>query len=150
MCIFYIPNKFIDGRPLSVKVRLCVDGEWQIILLDDYFPCNSDGRCMTYPETASNVISLAFSQAKNGQMWVSLAEKAFAKVFSCYNSLTAGNAREALAMLTGQPCEAIDLTEMRDVSFSTRTWHTHTHTHTHTPGTHTHLAHTHTHTHTHI
>ncbi len=52
---------------------------------------------------------MAFSKAKYGQMWVSLVEKALAKVFGNYLALDTGQAREALGILTGQPCETIEI-----------------------------------------
>ena len=75
-------------------------------------------------------------------MWVSLIEKAFAKIHRSYGALSAGTVTEALGVLTGHPCEQIEIeNDVRDekcgLSDDTRTC-THTHAHTHT--------HTHTHT----
>jgi hypothetical protein len=38
-----------------------------------------------------------------------LIEKACAKIFGSYANLTSGNMREGLQLLTGAPCEYIDL-----------------------------------------
>ena len=77
-------------------MRLCRDGASEAILLDDALPCTADG-------------VLAFARGARRQLWVSLIEKAFAKMYGCYEALEGGTTDEALAALTGFPCERISL-----------------------------------------
>lgn len=65
-------------------------------MVDDCFPCTSDKK-------------LVFSQAKHRQLYVPLIEKACAKLFGSYTSLISGTMLESLQLLTGAPCDHINL-----------------------------------------
>eukprot|EP00927_Polykrikos_kofoidii_P086378 TRINITY_DN9655_c0_g1_i1.p1 TRINITY_DN9655_c0_g1~~TRINITY_DN9655_c0_g1_i1.p1 ORF type:complete len:1003 (-),score=184.35 TRINITY_DN9655_c0_g1_i1:88-3096(-) len=80
-------------------VRFCLAGIWREILVDDRVPCvGGDPPYATHP---------AYAHTVQRQLWVSMVEKAFAKVCGCYDALSGGEASEALTVFTGWPCKVI-------------------------------------------
>ena len=78
------------------SIRLCHNGLWKTIIVDDCFPCTAHRQ-------------LAFTQANHRQLYVPLIEKACAKLFGSYGDLISGKTEEGLQLLTGAPCDKIDL-----------------------------------------
>jgi calpain-15 len=60
-------------------VRLCIDGCWKAITVDDLFPVRNN--------------KPVFSQSSSNEIWVMLLEKAWAKVYGGYSNIQAGNPR---------------------------------------------------------
>ena len=85
---------WIDGANCSgtgaYGVKLCKDGMWKCIVIDDCFPISSG--------------HMAFSKARRGQLWVALIEKAMAKLHGSFAAIESGSMSEGLALLTGWPC----------------------------------------------
>ena len=75
----------------AYAVELCVHGQKQMIVIDDYFPCTSltGGPC--------------FSKANGSELWVMILEKAWAKVYGSYERIERGTSNGALRDLTGAP-----------------------------------------------
>lgn len=80
-------------------MKICYDGEWVAIYVDDNIPCKYDRP--------------AFTKASENEIWVLILEKAWAKLFKSYESIEAGYCREALRDLTGAPTKTV-MTEETD------------------------------------
>ena len=77
------------------RLRLCKNGIWVNVTIDDYFPCSVKGGPI-------------FSRAHGNEMWVLLLEKAYAKLHGNYYTLRGGFASEGFSDLTGNPTECYD------------------------------------------
>ena len=88
-------------------VRLCKDGLWRNVIIDDHFPCNRNK-------------GLSFTAAARRQLWVPLIEKAAAKLFGCYEALHSGTLCEAFSLLTGFSTEREIIKEAADFSDEVR------------------------------
>eukprot|EP00043_Microstomoeca_roanoka_P014765 m.147026 g.147026 ORF g.147026 m.147026 type:complete len:833 (-) comp16102_c0_seq2:543-3041(-) len=80
----------------AYQVRLCKDGEWTVVLIDDHVPCDANNQ-------------LLYSSFSRNEIWAPLVEKAMAKLHGDYAALTSGSMCEAFSTLTGAPCTMIDL-----------------------------------------
>lgn len=100
------------------RVRLCKNGEWQVVTVDDYIPCFPRGKPV-------------FSRANGPELWVLLLEKAYAKLHGSYLALKAGFASDAFLDLTGCPSFSFSFDDdkikalMRSGQFAAmiRDWH---------------------------
>ncbi|KAF2887513.1 hypothetical protein ILUMI_18660, partial [Ignelater luminosus] len=91
--LFVTPEVCEEG---AYHIRLCKEGKWTSIVVDDWIPCDEDG-CPYYAKALEN------------QMWVPLIEKAVAKLYGCYQALDAGHAIEGINLLTGVPCTTVSV-----------------------------------------
>ncbi|VDM29628.1 unnamed protein product [Toxocara canis] len=49
-------------NPFGVyQIRLCVDGRWQVVVVDDFFPCNARTRGLAFAVGRRNQVCLAFN-----------------------------------------------------------------------------------------
>ena len=65
-----------------------IDGEWQIVIIDDFFP------------TSSNTGNIAFTRPNGNELWVILLEKAWAKINGGYINIIGGFSYEPLHVLS--------------------------------------------------
>ena len=79
-------------------VRLCKDGLWRNVIVDDFLPCNRNK-------------SLCYTTASRRQLWVPLIEKAAAKLSGGYEGMHSGTLCEAFSLLTGFATERELLTD---------------------------------------
>ena len=78
------------------RLKICKDGEWIDVTIDDYFPCEVYG-------------SPIFASFHSGELWVMLLEKAYAKIHGSYYLIKGGFVNEALIDLTGCPTSCYNL-----------------------------------------
>ena len=106
-----LPTRAVNDAG-AYQVRLCHDGEWRTVLLDDCLPCVQPQYAHGGPAYGMPGVP-AFAYAARRQLWVSLVEKACAKLYGSYEALEEGTTDEALATLTGFPCERLELRKAR-------------------------------------
>lgn len=89
-------NKYYNEEGVY-RVRLCKNGEWQSVTVDDYFPCYVNGLPI-------------FSHSRDeNELWILILEKAYAKIHGSYLALRGGYAVEGFQDLTGCPTTHYDL-----------------------------------------
>lgn len=94
-----LPDQRQFSRAGAYLVRFWLGGRWRDVIVDDRLPCIGNG-LGTYTQ-------LAYCATRKCQLWASIIEKGFAKACGSYEALAGGEAEEALTVLTGWPCEAI-------------------------------------------
>jgi len=70
------------------QICMKIKGEWQIVLLDDYFPCSKKSQ------------QPLFAKPNGEELWVMLLEKAWAKVNGGYLNIVGGTPTEVMSVLT--------------------------------------------------
>mmetsp|Transcript_28873 Transcript_28873/g.27773 ORF Transcript_28873/g.27773 Transcript_28873/m.27773 type:complete len:173 (-) Transcript_28873:426-944(-) len=85
-------------------VRLCINGQFQNVFVDDFIPVD---------KTTGLPV---FSRTKDGTLWLSILEKAWAKIHGNYERTINGNIGDAYLILTGAPIKVINI-EIEEQSF---------------------------------
>ena len=93
----FVKGKESDKHGVYV-VRLCIQGHWRSIILDEQLPCFPDSQSRGRP---------IFSRGKGPELYVMLIEKAWAKAHGSYQAIVSGLPGECLTNLTGAPCKFI-------------------------------------------
>ena len=85
----------------SYGIYLYINGKWKLVLLDDYLPYCLENYVLK---------EISFSSSVQKEIWVSLLEKAWAKVNGCYARIGCkGFSNEAFDVLTEAYTEQLDL-----------------------------------------
>ena len=84
------------------EVIFFIDGEWQILFLDDFFPYDPRKR------------SFAFARPHNNELWAMLLEKAWAKLNGGYSNIIGGIVSEPISALTGFPTEYLSHKQLEE------------------------------------
>lgn len=71
------------------EVELFIDGQWQIVIVDSYFP------------VIKNTKHFYFSQPNGEELWLIILEKAWSKVNGSYSNTIAGWPSDSFVALTG-------------------------------------------------
>ena len=77
-------------------VNFYINGNWKMILLDDYFPAINN-----------NFTKFVFGYSATKELWVPLIEKAWAKINGCYARVTGGSPNEFFHICTEAPNEYV-------------------------------------------
>jgi len=89
-----IKDLFLTQEPNKeglYQVLVCNRGIWQVVTVDDYFPCDR--------RTKKPI----FAKSNRNELWVLLLEKAWAKIHGSYGRISGGLALECLRDFTGAP-----------------------------------------------
>jgi calpain-15 len=85
------------------QIKLYIKGKWEIIIIDDLFPCYIMGNPIV-TRSPSNII------------WVLLLEKAIAKICKCYYNIKNLKISDCFLLLTGFPTFYFNINDMNDKS----------------------------------
>lgn len=94
--LFRTKTKNVSGY---YEIVLFIDGEWQVVIVDDFFVVHKN--CELYENP------FVFSSPNGKEMWVLILEKAWAKVNGGFTNIISGQASDAMLALTGFNSEFI-------------------------------------------
>ena len=78
------------------KIKLCHNGQWKIVIIDDYFPC--------IPRSFPLV-----SKSASNELYILTLEKALAKLFGSYYNLSLIKIQDFFLTLTGCPSISVNI-----------------------------------------
>ena len=100
--LFHITEKTYEH---AYGINFFINGKKKLILVDDYFPYIQ----MMNKNTKSITNNFCFASSFENEIWVSLLEKAWAKVKGNYNILENDKTKNAFDILTGADTEEINI-----------------------------------------
>lgn len=93
------PPLFHKFRKKGIFVfRFFKDFNWRYVLVDELLPYDLENGKLWFAHCL-----------KSDEIWVPMIEKAYAKLFGCYEALRSGSVDEAIFDMTGLVCEKITL-----------------------------------------
>ena len=102
--MFHITDKSIEG---AYGINFYINGKPKLILVDDSFPCIKAKR------RNDNSNSISFGSSFEKEIWVSLIEKAYAKIRGTYQKTEIGQAILSFGLLTGASTYQIDVAKAK-------------------------------------
>ncbi|KAJ3265337.1 Calpain-6 [Chytriomyces hyalinus] len=90
-------HKSPDLHPGIFRFRFFQFGEWVEVVVDDYLPCTREGE-------------LIYARSLNrSEFWISLLEKAYAKLHGSYAAISTGSPSSAFLDLSGNVPECVEI-----------------------------------------
>eukprot|EP01088_Endostelium_zonatum_P017261 TRINITY_DN4999_c0_g1_i1.p1 TRINITY_DN4999_c0_g1~~TRINITY_DN4999_c0_g1_i1.p1 ORF type:complete len:273 (-),score=34.19 TRINITY_DN4999_c0_g1_i1:34-852(-) len=86
------------------QLRFYKEGQWRIVTIDDKLPISKSTNLPIYARCRDH-----------NELWVSIIEKAYAKLHGSYAALVSGNTASALKDLTGGPCQKFNIAGSSDM-----------------------------------
>ena len=113
LCNIYLKSgeKLIEDLFLHTKqtkehvygVYIFINGVWELVLVDDYFPY-----------IGSTFKQFAFASSQGNELWVSILEKAWAKINGCYAKIGCGGSpHEVFDVLTEAYSEQVSVSKSK-------------------------------------
>jgi hypothetical protein len=108
----FVSHVGVDGQPKwnsevgIYAVRLFKNNQWEVVTIDDLFPCMDDNDELKDEDNKGAVVGHSSGMK---EIWVSLLEKAYAKYYGSYEFLEEGYVHHALKDLTGCETDCISL-----------------------------------------
>jgi hypothetical protein len=111
-CYFLSVLSVLTENPIRIEKLFCLQdrndaGIWAVkmfkngvhreVVMDNYIPCLNGSPC--------------FSKANGNELWVTILEKAWAKLHGSYERIEAGYAHEVMRDLTGAPSYDLEIDE---------------------------------------
>lgn len=78
------------------------EGKWEVLVIDDYVPCERDSRAEDGVRRGSDGLPTAqYARPHGKEIWAMLLEKAFAKLCGSYAAIEAGHTEWGIMCMTG-------------------------------------------------